>query len=157
MNLYIKQKVFSWKDKFDIMDKDGRPVYHAEGEVFTIGKKLHLYDMNGGEVARIEEEILTFLPRYYVYMNGREVAEVKMEFTIFKPKYHVYGPGWEVSGDYFAHEYEVTNDLGKVASISKKWLTWGDTYEMNILSDDNVQLTLAVLIAIDAVMAQQGR
>ncbi len=37
MKLYIKEKVFSWGDKFTVMDAAGEPRYSVEGEVFTWG------------------------------------------------------------------------------------------------------------------------
>ena len=42
MKLYIKQKVFSWGDKFTVKDATGRDRYYVEGEIFTFGKKLHV-------------------------------------------------------------------------------------------------------------------
>lgn len=45
MKLYIKEKVFSWSDKFFVKDDSGRDKYAVEGEVFSWGKKLHVCDM----------------------------------------------------------------------------------------------------------------
>ena len=42
MEFYIKQRIFSFGDKFSVYDADGTVLYSAEGEVFTFGKKLHL-------------------------------------------------------------------------------------------------------------------
>ena len=50
MNLYIKQKVFSWNDRFFVYDENGNEKYYVEGEVFTFGKKLHLYDTNRNQL-----------------------------------------------------------------------------------------------------------
>jgi len=44
MSLYIKQKIFTWGDKFSVYEKNGSEKYYVRGEVFTLGKKLHLYD-----------------------------------------------------------------------------------------------------------------
>ena len=41
MKLYIKQKVFSWGDKFTVKDVNGEDRYFVEGEIFSWGKKLH--------------------------------------------------------------------------------------------------------------------
>ena len=60
MKLYIKQKVFSWGDKFTVKDKAGRDRYYVEGEIFTFGRKLHVYDMSGREVAFIKQEVWRF-------------------------------------------------------------------------------------------------
>ena len=42
MNLYIKQHIFTWGDKFSVYDEAGNVKYNVEGEIFTWGKKLHL-------------------------------------------------------------------------------------------------------------------
>lgn len=83
MKLYIKQKVFSWGDKFTVKDVNGEDRYFVEGEIFSWGKKLHVYDMCGNEVAFIQQKLFSFLPRYFVYVGDAQVAEIVKEFTFF--------------------------------------------------------------------------
>ena len=156
MKLYMKQKVFSIKDRFYIKDEQGNDRYYVEGEFFTIGKKLHLYDMNGRELAFIQEKVLSFLPRFYVYMNGKEAAEIVKAFTFFKPKYSINGLGWNVEGDFWSHDYRVANNGRDVASVHKAWFSWGDSYEIDINNSEEEVLTLAVVLAIDAVLAAEA-
>ena len=47
MQLYMKQKVFSWKDKFSIQNSVGEDKYFVEGKAISLGKKLRIYDMTG--------------------------------------------------------------------------------------------------------------
>ena len=54
MKLYIKQRIFTWGDKFSIYDEAGNEKYYVEGEILTFGKKLHLYDLQGRELAYID-------------------------------------------------------------------------------------------------------
>ena len=152
MKLYIKEKVFSWGDKFTVKDEHGYDKYVVEGEVFTWGKKLHIYDMTGREVAFIKQEVWSFLPRYYVFCNGQQVAEIKKEFTFLFPKYSIEGLGWEIDGSFLAHEYEITQRGRSIVTISKEWMTWGDSYELNIANPADEILALAVVITIDCVM-----
>ena len=79
MKLYIKEKVFSWGDKFSVKDENGNDKYYVEGEVFSWGKKLHVYDMKGNEVAFIKQEVWSFLPCYYVFCGDNQVAEIRKE------------------------------------------------------------------------------
>lgn len=155
MNLYIKQKVFTWGDKFSIYDEYGTEKYYVEGEVFTWGKKLHLYDMLGQEQAFIQQEVFTFLPKYHISRRGEEVAEVVKEFTFFKPEYTVSGPDWRVLGDFWDHEYEIEGAVGTVAAVSKEWMTWGDSYEIRFGDQVDEVLALAVVLVIDACIAAQ--
>ena len=152
MKLYIKEKVFSWGDKFTIKDDAGRDKYVVQGEVFTWGKKLHVYDMLGQEVAFIKQEIWSFLPRYYVFCGGRQVAQIRKEFTFLFPKYSIDGLGWEIDGSFMAHDYEITKAGRRIVTISKEWMTWGDSYELDILSTADELVALAVVLTIDCVM-----
>ena len=61
--LYMKQKIFSWKDRFTIKDQNDSDRYTVEGELISIGKKLHVYDMNNNEVAFVQQKVLTLLLR----------------------------------------------------------------------------------------------
>lgn len=154
MKLYIKQKVFSWGDKFRIYDEYENDKYSVEGEVFTFGKKLHLNDRNGKELAFIHQKMWSFLPKFFISRNGVDVAQVIKEFTFFRQEYTVEGPGWTVNGDFLAHEYEISAGNRTVAAVSKQWFTWGDTYEIDIAADADEILVLCVVLIIDAVLAQ---
>ena len=150
MNLYIKQHIFTWGDKFSIYDEAGCEKYYVEGEVFTWGKKLHLYDKSGRELVFIEQELFTFLPKYHISRNGMEIAEVVKEFTFFKPEYSVNGLGWKVHGDFWDHNYDITDGRRMVASVCKEWMTWGDAYEIQFGTDVDEISALAVVLVIDA-------
>lgn len=152
MNLYVKQKVFSWGDHFTVYDEAGNERYIVQGEVFTWGKKLHLLDLAGVECAFIRQKLWSFLPRYDINRNGEDVAEVVREFTFFHPEYTVKGFGWHVEGDFFAHEYEITDGTRTVATVSKQWMTWGDAYEIRIAPDVDEIDALAVVLVIDACL-----
>ena len=151
MKLYIKEKVFSWGDKFTVKDEYGNDRYYVEGEVFSWGKKLHVYDMAGNEIAFMKQEVWSFLPRYYVFCGDRQVAEIKKEFTFIFPKYSIEGLGWEIEGRFMAHDYEITQSGRTIVSIRKEWMTWGDSYELDIRNPEDEIVALAVVLTIDCV------
>lgn len=150
MKLYIKQHIFTWGDQFSIYDEGGNEMFYVEGEVFTFGKKLHLYDITGKELAYIEQKLFSFLPKYHIFREGYEVAEVVKEFTFFKHEYSVNGFGWTVQGDFFDHEYAITDNGEAVAEISKEWFTFGDAYQIDIGEGMDVVDALSVVLVIDA-------
>ena len=151
MKLYIKEKVFSWGDQFTVKDACGEDKYIVEGEIFTFGKKLHVYDRNGREVAFIKQEVWSFLPRYYVFCGDRQIAEIKKEFTFLFPRYTIEGLGWEINGSFLEHNYQITKSGRNIVTISKEWMTWGDSYELDIADPTDELVALAVVIAIDCV------
>ena len=152
MKLYIKQKVFTWRDRFAVKDEAQRDRWFAQGEILSLGRKLRVYDASGAEVAFIRKKMLSFLPRYYLELNGTEYEFVK-EFSLLRPKYTIRNLGWTINGDIWGHEYAVTSSFGQIMRISKAWLTWGDFYELDISDVQNELLCLCVALAIDCITA----
>lgn len=157
MKLYIKQKVFSWKDRFFVKDEAGQDKYYVEGEFFSFGKKLHVQDMDGQEVAYIEQQVMHLMPHYNIYIGGQLAAEIVQKFTWFKPTYLINGPEWTAQGSFWEHEYAVTDrDGNAVVDISKELMSWGDSYELDVAEAKNELLALAVVLTIDCVKASQN-
>ena len=152
MKLYIKQKVFSWRDRFSVKDEAQRDRWFAQGEIFTFGRKLRVYDANGVEVAFIRQKLISFLPRYFLEINGREYEFVR-EFTLLRPRYTIRNLDWEINGNFFEHEYTVTRSGSEIMRISKAWLSWGDFYELDIEDGQDELLCLCVTLAIDCITA----
>ena len=151
MKLYIKERVFSWNDQFTVKDENGWDKYFVEGEFFSFGKKLHLLDIHGREVALIRQQLLTLMPRYTVSVGGRDLAEIRKEFTFFYQRYVIDGLSWEVEGSIWAHEYEIRKNGRLIVRISKEWFTWGDSYCLDIADPADELLALAVVLTIDCV------
>lgn len=151
MKLYIRQKAFSWVDRFTVFDENGADKYYVEGELFSWGKKLHVTDVNGREAAFIQQKVSSFTPRFFVYIDGRECAEIVKRFTFFYEKYEIEGLDWTIEGDFWLHEYRITQNGREIVSLSKEWFTWGDCYALDIADPKNETLALAVVLAIDAV------
>ena len=152
MELYMKQKFFSFGDKFSIFDENGNEKYYIEGEVFSVGTKLHVYDSAKNELLFIRQKVFSLLPRYYIMNGDKQVAEVVKEFTLFKQEYTVCAEGatWQVHGDFFDHEYEISDGGRCIAIVSKEWFSFGDAYKISILPGVDERLALAVVLIVDA-------
>ena len=159
MILCIEQPLFTIGDRFSILDTDGRTKYLAEGEIFTFGKKLHLYHASpdgeaGEECAFIAQELFCFRPHFTV-----ELAEpagtftVIKEFEFFTQYYSVPERGWEITGDFFDHEYSVLENGHPIATVSKEWLTFGDCYKVECARDADMTAVLCSALVIDCIEA----
>lgn len=153
--LYMKQKVFSIKDSFTVKDENENDKYKVEGKVFSLGKKLTIYDAEGKDVAYIQQKLLSFFPKFHVFVNGELITEIKKGFG-FRDNFTIGGLGWRAQGDYFAHNYVIFDDQKVVASVSKKWISWGDSYELDINEGYDEAMVLAVILAVDAVNEQKS-
>ena len=81
MDMYIRQKVFSIGDRYNVFDINQNLLYRVEGEILTFGAKLHLCDPSGGELLYIEQELFHMMPRYNLYCRGTLVASIRKNFT----------------------------------------------------------------------------
>lgn len=153
MKLYIKQHVFTFRDRFNIFDEDGKTKYYVKGEILSIGKKLHVFDCNDREVAMIHQKVLSILPKFTIYVNEKEVAEIVKEISLFKARYSIEGLDWTIKGDYLDHNYEINQGRKTIVSIHKKWISFGDVYELDIEDKSSELYALMVVLAIDAVIA----
>ncbi len=155
MRYVLKQRFWSFGDDFTIRDDGGNDCFVVDGRVFSLGDKLSLLDMDGNPLASIRERLLSWGPTYEIELSGGQMAILKKElFTLFSCKFEIDGPGandFEANGDFFDHEYEIRGRNGTAASISKQWLSWSDTYGIEIDDAEDAVLLLAAAVVIDLI------
>ena len=150
MKLIFKQRLFSWFDSYDIYDEAGNTVYVVKGEL-AWGHLLRIYDANGNEVGYIKQKVLTWLPRFEMYIDGNYAGCITKEFSFFKPKFNIDFCGWRVEGDWFEWDYTILNSAGlSVAQVSKDVWKWTDTYVIDVRDPHDVLYSLMLVLAIDA-------
>ncbi|MBU3184425.1 LURP-one-related/scramblase family protein [Clostridium estertheticum] len=154
MKFYIKQKIFSIGDNFSIKNFSGNDMFKVEGKIFSIGNKLRIYDMKDNEIVYIEQKLFKLLPEYNIYLNGNYAAKVKKEFTFFSNRFHIESNmgDYEIEGDFLAHDFSIVKNGKSIAQINKRWVSWGDTYEIDINESENHVFVLAMVIVIDQVL-----
>ena len=81
MRYLIKEKIFSFSDSFDIMDENQDPIYRVVGQILSLGNKLTLYSLDGRELLRIEERLMSFLPKYEIFAGSELLARINKELT----------------------------------------------------------------------------
>ena len=150
MKLLFKQRLFSWFDSYDIYDGAGNTMFVVKGEL-AWGHLLRIYDANGKEIGCIKEKILTWLPKFEMYIGDRYVGCISKELTFFTPKYNIDYNGWHVEGDWFEWDYSIINSAGQnVASVSKELWNWTDTYMIDVNNPQDAVYALMLVLAIDA-------
>lgn len=146
---YINQK-FSLRDRFVIKDENMDDAFIADGKFFSIGKQITLKSMRGEELLLIKEKVLTLLSKFDFFIGNQLVCEMKQEFKFFKKSYNIVSPDWHIEGDIWALNYEILDGRKTIATIKKKWFSFMDAYEVDVLEEDAVELVLGIVIAIDA-------
>ena len=150
MKLLFKQRLFSWFDSYDIYDEAGNTLFVVKGQL-DWGHCLKIYDAQGREIGTVKERILTFLPKFEMYLGDRYIGCISKEFTFFLPKYNIDCNGWHIDGDLFEWDYQILNSSGRpVANITKELWNWTDTYVIDVLDPQDALCALMLVLAIDA-------
>lgn len=149
MKLLFKQRIFSWFDSYDIYDEQRNTIYTVKGEL-AWGHLLKIYDRNGAHIATIKERVLTFLPKFQMYIGDNYVGEIKKELTFFRPKFELDCNGWQVEGDILEWNYRVTDRGRLVMQAEKQIFKLSDTYNIDIREEKDQLYSLMIVLAIDA-------
>ena len=156
MRLLIKQRVFALTDTYDVYDGRGTSKYFVKNELFSILHRIHVKDAQGHEVGQIRQNFTLFRPEFQVWIGGRHCGSVRAQFSLLRPKYSIDYMGWRCDGDIFGWNYTVYRGMTPVMHISKKLLSWGDTYVIDIDNPEDEIMGLMLVIAIDAANCSQN-
>jgi uncharacterized protein YxjI len=153
MRYVMKQKMFAFGDDFTIQDENGRDAFFVDGKAFSIGDQLSFRDMMGNQLALIKQKVLAWGRTYEIHRAGTLVATVKKSlFSPFHHRFSVDVPGpddLEAEGNFIDHEYEVRRGVRVVATVSKRWFSWTDTYGIDVAEGEDDVLVLATAVVID--------
>lgn len=150
MKLLFKQRFFSWFDSYDIYSEAGETMFTVKGQL-AWGHCLKIFDARGNEVGTVKERILTFLPKFEMYIGDSYLGCISKEFSFFKPRYNIECNGWHVEGNIFEWNYTVTDPKGnRIADVNKELFNWTDTYTIDVSDPSDMLPALMLVLAIDA-------
>ncbi len=154
-HFYLKQKVFSFRDRYKIYDEEQNLLYHVKGHYFSITHKMDFIDeSNDALLYQFRRKLLSFLPTYFMYDElGDTIATVHRNWSFFTKKVSVTTKDktYQIEGAFYAHAFDILDQGTVVASIKKRWISWGDTYEITIVDESDEAFYLALVILIDSI------
>lgn len=158
MKLYMKQKAFSWGEKYLIKDSNGYDKYIALGEIYPVFSKIYLYDMEETELAYINQRLIPIVQSHNVAIFDDINFRISQRFNFSKQIYYIPELDWVIKGDFLSHEYKIyDSDKDPVMTMTKECISWGDSYLIDIYEDMNELRCLCVVIAIDSNAKETGR
>jgi len=153
--LLMKQKVFSLGERFTIKDQHEQDKYFVRGSFLSIPKTFEITDTKNHLVATITKKVFSLLPKFFVEVDGQEILTIVKEFTFFKSSYRIDSSDIQIRGDWWDKHFEVFRRGKKIAHVNEKWLTWGDTYEMDVMDEVDEHIVIAIVVAIDFVKSSE--
>lgn len=155
MRYVMRQKLLSLSDSFTIKNEQEQDVFLVKGKLFSFGDKLSFQDLAGNELVFIDQRLLNWSPTYELWKGEELLAVVKRElFSFIHHRFTVDVPGpndLEAEGDFLDHEYTITRGDRAVATVSKRWFSWTDTYGIEVAEGEDDVLVLATAVVVDMV------
>ncbi len=149
----MRQKLVSFGDDYWIENAQGNRVYFVDGKAFRLREHLGFQDMQGNELAAIQEKIMLIKDTYCIYRNGNVLATVKKALVApLRQRFDIHVAGaenMEAEGNILDHEYEIHEGRSRVAEVSKKWFRVANTYGVDIAPGADDILILACTVVID--------
>ncbi|WP_423187618.1 LURP-one-related/scramblase family protein [Alishewanella sp. d11] len=152
MKYLIKQKLLSLTDSFTIEDERGRAAYLVKGKIFSFSSSQTLSNAAGLPLLKIRRKYLSIMPACRIVNNDGSEWLVRKRFWAFlSSRFLVKTPfgQLEMKGNFWQHEYDIRQQGQLIASVSKKWFSWSDTYAVDIFKPEWTEQLLALMIVID--------
>jgi uncharacterized protein YxjI len=151
MTYIIKQKLMSLTDSYRIFDQEENQVYEVRQKMMKLVGNLDFYDNIGNLVMNAKQDFLVIPARYQLIKNGVSLATIQKRFTLLTKKFDITSPLGEfyVEGNIFDYNFSIYKEGTIVATVSKKILSWTDTYALEIFDDKDKDIILAMAIVID--------
>lgn len=158
MRYRLRQKMFSFGNKFAIKNEAGEDVFFVDGRVFALVNKLSFQDMQGRELVLIKQKMISWGPTYRIFREDAAMAVLKKRFALAREMFAVAVEGGTellVRGSFTGFEYTFTRNDQRVAQASKRWFSLADTYGVEIADGEDNVLILACVVILDLIYRRQ--
>jgi uncharacterized protein YxjI len=101
----------------------------------------------------MKQKIIAFTATYFLFdKNDKQVAKMAQQLlAFFGTRFHfIYQrKKYEISGDFFGFNYMMKDEQGIILQIQKKFLSWGDTYQLAIEDKFDETIAVGIVLMID--------
>lgn len=152
----MRQKILALGHDFWVKDEQDQEVFFVDNRLLALRKTYYILDDDKHELLKVQHKLMHIHRTMDIEQHGHVIASVQKNlisplldrWTIKVPD----GQDLNAQGDLFDHEYSINGPGGKLAHISKKWFTIGQSYGIEVEDGVPVPLIIAIAIAIDDMM-----
>ena len=157
MKLKMKAKIASIHNKISITDEEGGLVSQVHSKVFSLHNVTYLTDGEGEEIAVITRKPVSMHDVHTIQLVDGTEIELRTELLhLTRDVLDIEALGWQLTGNLLQHDYQLKDDQGQLlAQTHRKWLSLHDTYEVDVVDEERMDLIVAVLVALDKIMADR--
>jgi len=149
----IQEKVFSFGGKYVITDDSGHEAYLAKGKPFSLARHNEIFDSFGTKVYEFKKEIFSWKEIFFIHKDGEPVFRLFKKRISIPPEIFVESltntEAFYVQGDFWGRAYSFFKGEQLFATVSKKFPSFKDAYEVSVAKGFDEGLVLTVVLIID--------
>ena len=126
----MTEKLFSIRDKVNVMDINKEPIGIFSSKLISLGKNYRLYDIKDQEKAilTVKEKVVSLRSSYTFFKGDKEdaneIGKLKAKLVSIKPNFWFEDPSgnklFTMKGKLFRLTYKILKEDKEIAEISKK-------------------------------------
>ena len=151
----VREKIFSIGDDFWITDDGGNRVFLVDGKAISLRHTFELKDASGQILATVHKKLIAIRDTMEIEHDGQVVATVRKALISPLPHRSVIdladGSQLEAVGNILDKEFDIQDDSGPIAHISRSWFRIRDTYGVDIAPGQNDALVLCIAVCLDRI------
>lgn len=148
--LFIHENPQSPKAKYYATDASGNLKFLIEGKTNRIRDTIRIRDLNGEEIFKAKQRVISPYPKFDIFCDSDEVATFQKHPNLFNgraPYYTLSPQGYKLTGDYKAERYEMRDVRGHIVLHIQKCMT-SRGYQFILLMDYEESAAIFALIAL---------
>ncbi len=153
----LKQKIASMSGDAWIEDESGRHVYEVDGRAFHVRRTIKLNDTAGKELFHISQSLAHLHRTFEIKRDDSIVATLKQGLLSIGDKFTIKlaeGGELKAKGDIIDYDFEVRRGNDVVIHASHALVSAHDTYGVQVMPGFPPDLAMAIMIALEQMVAQ---
>lgn len=139
--------------KFSIKDAYGNDRYLASTVTQGFGYAAKLYAPNQAEIFTVQQQkkMTMAAMNFDMVASGQLLTEIRQIVHMTKYSFELPQLGITIDGDFIGHRYHFSRGGQPVATLSRKIMAWGDSYELEFADGNLEHYLLAATLAVELV------
>ena len=149
VSLTMHQKVKLGLEEYEVLENK-TVKYTAKKKLLAAGADFDIFDAMGNKVGLVDQKVLNMVKTFDLTINGQKVGTVKKKFPALTKDMNYDARGWKLDGDALGMSFKFTDAAKSVyATVKKKVIAVGDTYEIVVADPADELLVVALTIVLD--------
>ncbi len=145
--LVMTQKALKLLEEYEVKE-NGMMKYRIKKKALSAGADFDVFDAYGNQIGLIDQKVMNFVKTYDISINGQPCGTIKKKFPALTKDMNYDARGWKLDGDALGMNFKFIDRAKNVyAMVKKKLVAATDTYEIQVMNDDD-ELLVVMLTAI---------